>query len=182
MADFSVFTYFFCVFFSLFQFYVHAEKGSPPKISHANPINTSSSRRCQNKLSETSSEQLYVCSMYTQIHIHIHIHIYIHIHPTNIPPTHAINNKYKYSYILQMKLACNIRWRLRLELQQLHSPKNKCRIECQNIVWLLRGKGGRKSWGEGKTTTGSQAAFVCKPKCMSMKNIFGVRYANMNQK
>jgi len=34
----------------------------------------------------------------------------------------------------------------------------------------------------GGTTTGSQAAFVCKPKCMSMKNIFGVRYANMNQK
>lgn len=86
-----------------------------------------------------------------------------------------------------MKLACNIRWRLRLELQQLHGPRKQMSNWMSEYCFAFEGSEimwgeGSVLWSCGKTTTGSRPAFVCKPKCMSMKNIFGVRYANMNQK
>lgn len=124
-----------CLYFLYIFCHLFPSQRSQLKISHANPINTSASpAECQNKLSETFSD----------------------LPPPPPPPTHKrTHNKQqqnaKANTYSKMKLACNIRWRLRLELQHngpLPSPnKKKTNVEL-NVRILFAEEQASKRAGE----------------------------------
>lgn len=71
-----------------------------------------------------------------------------------------------------MKLACNIRWRLRLELLQLHTNCPKTNVAIPMSQYFRRaGEALQGTTERANQDNRIQAAFVSKPKCMSMKNI-----------